>query len=411
MNEHDRFLSERTHARRRFRHALATRPGFSLIELGVVVAIMGVLTMVAIASFRGVQSRATDKDAQTSTRVALDALAAVTLKDAVPVFPSAEELTAALAASEPSLGFTTGVSSDAHVVSVARVSDSEVLLAAPTFKGNCWIVDYKITGQTSYGGFDTLLGLCDAGVGAGHLADMQYDSWADTTLATIPDSDCDLYRSEVLGDNPVAYWRLDSPADSGPYGFTGTVHAPLIVGTGASAVCADASPNASTLFLGAGYLDFGNPPELQLTQDATLEMWLRPAVGHMTDARRNPFNKAYGGEMTVTQEKTGVLDYYQGSCGGNCNPYLGFGTPGMVEGEWRYVVLVRDVAANTLSWYVDGAFVSSRANNPGAAASSKSVWIGDGYVYPYHGEIDEVAMYAHALTADDIAAHWAAAGH
>ncbi|MCA9638829.1 MAG: putative metal-binding motif-containing protein, partial [Myxococcales bacterium] len=51
-----------------------------------------------------------------------------------------------------------------------------------------------------------------------------------------------------------------------------------------------------------GAAAFGNPGALQITGDLTIEMWLKPTA---FGVRRNPINKAYGGEYTITQWENG----------------------------------------------------------------------------------------------------------
>ena len=50
-------------------------------------------------------------------------------------------------------------------------------------------------------------------------------------------------------------------------------------------------------------------------------MWVKP---YNFSARRNFYDRAYGGEGTITQETNGALTYFWGTNGGNSTPYQGF---------------------------------------------------------------------------------------
>ncbi len=149
------------------------------------------------------------------------------------------------------------------------------------------------------------------------------------------------------------------------------------------------------------YVDLGNPAELQITGDMTIEMWLKP-----TDfsARRNPYAKAYGGEGTITQETNGTLSYYYGTAGTNSSPYQGFGSQvALTINEWNHIAIVRDLTNGILYWYINGILTASTAANYSAATKSgNSVYIGQGYVSNYTGQIGEVRVWKTARTATEI---------
>lgn len=154
-------------------------------------------------------------------------------------------------------------------------------------------------------------------------------------------------------------------------------------------------------FDGSDGVLLGNPSALQITGDKTISFWIKPAS---LDDRRNPYAKAYGGEGTITQEPSGRLNYYYGTCGGNCHPYQGFSMTNNVEvDEWSYIVLVRDLTNMELRWYKNGEQTNkTNANYGSAEKSSLNAYIGRGYVRRYNGLIDDVRIYSRALTAKEI---------
>ncbi|MBI2624650.1 hypothetical protein HYW67_04185 [Candidatus Parcubacteria bacterium] len=155
------------------------------------------------------------------------------------------------------------------------------------------------------------------------------------------------------------------------------------------------------------YVDLGNPADLRLRDDQTIEMWLRPNV--FLGTRQNPYAKAYGGEGTLTIETDGSVSYYYGTCGGNCEPYqwAGLTTYKLTANRWNHIVLVRDLANMKIRWYKDGVLSDEYpAAYSRAANSPLNAYIGQGYTSRYSGGIDEVRVYNRALSAAEVAAHY-----
>jgi prepilin-type N-terminal cleavage/methylation domain-containing protein len=155
------------------------------------------------------------------------------------------------------------------------------------------------------------------------------------------------------------------------------------------------SGNCLSLNGTANNLSCANNNNLQITGDQTIEMWLYP-----TDltARRNPINKAYGGEGTITQEIGGTFNYYWGTSGINAQPYQGVGTGSyaIALNKWSHVAVIRNLSATskTIKWYFNGALiVTATASYSAATASSEAILIGAGYCSPYHGKIDSLRLY------------------
>jgi hypothetical protein len=148
-------------------------------------------------------------------------------------------------------------------------------------------------------------------------------------------------------------------------------------------------------------VSLGTPAALQMTGDQTIMFWVKP-----TDfsARKNPFAKAYGGEGTITIETNGNVNYYYGTCGGNCTPYQVFTmTNPLTAGEWTHLAIVRDLTNGTLTWYKNGVPVKQVAATYGAAvASTLTAYIGQGYVNRFQGTLDELSVFSRALSMSEI---------
>jgi hypothetical protein len=157
-----------------------------------------------------------------------------------------------------------------------------------------------------------------------------------------------------------------------------------------------------------GVNDYGtitNTSALQITGDQTLEFVVYP---RRNDRRQNWYDKAYGGEGTITYEIGGALSYYYGTAGSNTTPYQGFssaGSPLATLNKWYHVVLVRDLSSptKTLKWYVNGILNNSgSANYAAATAGSANITIGNGYTTYFGGDIQIVRIYNKALTQAEV---------
>jgi len=75
-------------------------------------------------------------------------------------------------------------------------------------------------------------------------------------------------------------------------------------------------------------------------------------------------------------------------------------------GVWSHVVVTR--SGSTVSWYVNGALDTHKTFRRTPSDSPLPLLIGNGYANGYAGHIDEVAVYARALTSTEISEHYTA---
>lgn len=141
---------------------------------------------------------------------------------------------------------------------------------------------------------------------------------------------------------------------------------------------------------------------LKVIGSQTISLWLKPT--DISAGRQNPYNKAYGGEGTITQETNGRLSYYWGRGGGNSSPYQGFQmTNNLQNNQWAHVVIVRDLDEMKLRWYKNGVLTNqTNASYSEAIASPFGIVIGAGYAGNYAGIIDDVRLYNRALSAEEV---------
>jgi hypothetical protein len=168
----------------------------------------------------------------------------------------------------------------------------------------------------------------------------------------------------------------------------------------------DSSNVGSIVFDGVNdYAEITNTPILQITGDQTLEFFVYPK---RRDIRQNWYDKAYGGEGTITYESNGSLNYYWGTAGSNTTPYQGFGTVGTpleILNTWYHVVLVRELSTptRTLKWYINGILNNTAAASYTAATASLfNIRIALGYTTYFQGNIQTVRIYNKALSPIEI---------
>lgn len=197
---------------------------------------------------------------------------------------------------------------------------------------------------------------------------------------------------------------------------------PTITADGSTSICAGNSVELKARSSAAGgalrfngtsdYVDLGNPADLKVTKNLTIEMWLKPTA---FGVRRNPISKAYGGEYTFTLESNGTINCYFGLAGSNTEPYKSFNSVLPITlNQWNHIAFVRE--DNTLRWYVNGVLTSSGIGGVAPVSytyptpfigsqSSNDLILGNGYAGFYAGEMDEVRIWKVARTASEISSN------
>ncbi|MCG9126386.1 LamG domain-containing protein [Candidatus Poribacteria bacterium] len=163
-------------------------------------------------------------------------------------------------------------------------------------------------------------------------------------------------------------------------------------------------------FDGSNYIDLGNDPSLQFDGNVTILFWAKPE--NVGAGRQNIVCKSYGGEGCLTQEPAGIMSFYWGDCGGNCQPYVEVKRPPggtIVSGEWIHIAEVRDVDDRQYRMYKDGEVVAEDTwakcgGHPcgDSKASDLTLFIGNGYAGKFRGILDEVAIIGAVLTENEI---------
>jgi hypothetical protein len=207
--------------------------------------------------------------------------------------------------------------------------------------------------------------------------------------------------TEEQSPAPIAYWKFDEgngsiSHNSSSSSLNGTI-------TNPNWQSEDNCISGKCLYFdgsGSSYVTINNNPSIQITGSETVSMWVKPLD---FNTRRNPINKAYGGEFTFTQETNGGVNYYWGTCGGDCSPYQGFTSNPLILNQWNLITLTRDLSSGQLTWYINGKQTNQTGTSYAqATASTANIIIGRGYAGNYYGYIDDVKIYSYARTPSQI---------
>ncbi len=128
--------------------------GFTLVEVMVVVLIIGILLAIGIPTFLGARSRAQDRAAQSSLRIAQNTSLILFTDDGT----FAPATSTGMATAEPQLDWVAaGVNStDDGIVSVGpNTAGTEFGAAAMSDSGVCYYVRVRADGATRYGSSST----------------------------------------------------------------------------------------------------------------------------------------------------------------------------------------------------------------------------------------------------------------
>jgi hypothetical protein len=221
------------------------------------------------------------------------------------------------------------------------------------------------------------------------------------------------YVTAVLADSPLGYFRLDETigddaidlmdGSSGTYVGNISFAQPGAFPDSGTSVGFDGSDAAVSL---ANRFDF-------MAMDAfSLEAWIRPTSFdgdfHEIGSRwHQPPNRA---GYTWFQDDDGVGFERDIS---DTNSDLAAANGVFVVDQWAYVVATYDGA--TLVVYVDAVQKATKPSPISTPEVNLATMIGAAngspHDTPFEGDIDEYAVYGHALAADRVTAHYAAANN
>ena len=205
----------------------------------------------------------------------------------------------------------------------------------------------------------------------------------------------------------LAHWRLGEAAGTTASDVTGSYNGSYLNGPALGspgAIAAD--PNTSVTFNGTNQRV--TLPSLPPAGDVSIEGWTYLTNGSVNN------NTLYGGAGTVrllARPGTGATAAYAGVTLNGTEYLLQPLNPVSNLNTWVYWVLTRQ--GGTLTLYRDGVQIGQRTDLPATATASITGYIADqnNGLYYLNGGIDDVAVYASALTPSTIASHYQAAGY
>jgi hypothetical protein len=221
------------------------------------------------------------------------------------------------------------------------------------------------------------------------------------------------YRSTILADMPLAYWRFGESSGALAYDETGNVNNEAYLGTGVTWSAAGAilgDPDTAIHLDGTHGLEVPTGFDFPGNLPYSLEAWVNldmPLDGNY----RHLFIK----DQTIPtgREEYGV--YMREADGLTLERYV-MGTsvhisgPAPLVGLWSYVVATFDGAQ--LRLYLDGNLVATAPDARAQASKNAPEYLGCknfNYV-SVQGSLDDFAIYGYALSATQVAAHRAASG-
>jgi hypothetical protein len=225
------------------------------------------------------------------------------------------------------------------------------------------------------------------------------------------------YRATVMADSPSVYYRLDDGAATTMADASGNGHnasystsGNVTVGVAGAlksepdtAVTSSGGPNAIGTLASAAFLPIGTSPR-------TIEAWYRSTdtqrhgvVGYGNSGQSNAFGMAVAANRLV-------IDVYQGTM------EFTTGTKNLDDGKWHYLVITWTGTNSTA--YADAKKLTVQSTNivkPLHTTSPSTLFVG-GWLdtvlnQKMIGSLDEVAVYATALTGTRVKAHYVAAGY
>jgi hypothetical protein len=230
------------------------------------------------------------------------------------------------------------------------------------------------------------------------------------TLTFVPPTD--RYATMVMGDNPLAYWRLDETNGATAFdsagGHDGTYSGSLTLGAAALPNMADNAVHFSGGNVQVPFSDVLNP-----STAFTVEFWAKPDD---VDNTYTPLCSQFRGSSAregwcfYDENDANTFECHLGNASG-VSLYAYGGGPTLVAGQWYHVVEVWD-GAGTSTLYTEDQLVGQNTTvaNGGTYVPNPSaplmIGVRNGGALAFNGEIDEVAIYNYAFTTQQISNHW-----
>lgn len=213
------------------------------------------------------------------------------------------------------------------------------------------------------------------------------------------------YRDCVLADEPAAYWRFGeassaaSAVDESGHGHDAT-YAASVTYSVPGAIVGDS--NTAVHFDGSQGLSVGDVFRFDGTSPFSLEAWVKPALtsGFSVLLARDSDPDGYAlyfasNVATFERIKSGDSKVIEGAS--------------VSTSKYNHIVAIFD--GSLLHLYVNGAAVASGPSTSSIPGASTNFYIATDRPssgHEYEGDMDEAAVYDHALTAERVLVHYQA---
>lgn len=146
--------------------------------------------------------------------------------------------------------------------------------------------------------------------------------------------------------------------------------------------------------------------KLNFDLEQSILMWIHCGTDS-GNVRRNPYNQAYGGGGTISQETDGTFNYYFGTSGTDSQFFAT--SPSIftvLPNELAFIAVTRSQITNQVVWYKNGKSIntgnSNNVNYPSVVTGTLPIKIGHGYINPFSGKIGMTSIYNKELTEKEI---------
>lgn len=254
-------------------------------------------------------------------------------------------------------------------------------------------------------------------------------TWLLTFLLLMPALAFADYRSTILADSPLFYWRLEENSGAQPPGgpafdTSGNAHTGTYTAATGDSVDQAIAPAFTTGCFSAGNnlahngtqerVEIADFSGLHLgTGNWTMEVWWKTAAGHTTVGCTTLGSGVSKGDYHTFPDLACTWD------GVDNGPQLlttsgNFGPLHLSHDVWHLIDIVRTTTTN-IDWYVDGSLVTSLTIGSGLNIDNTDpfdLWFnplsntgaGDTTTYTLH--LDEFAFYATNLSGSQISNHY-----
>jgi hypothetical protein len=252
-----------------------------------------------------------------------------------------------------------------------------------------------------------------------------------TWLATYVATPTGAYPQAVLASQPLDFWRLNEPADDTnliTYDYQSGNNGVYTNVTFAQAGYNSAEPTETSVAFGPGGVNNSYSGQIQgvdfaVTNGAnaqfTVEAWVlcEGGAAGAPVITKGTYNSSDAFALNLDAGSQNFQFYVRTA---NGTVYKADSTV-PPDNNWHYLVGVCDEANSNLSFYIDGALVAA-TNTPALAHAGEfettapvsigatTQAAGGGYSLQLFGFIDDVAAYRYALSAGEVAGHFAATG-